>query len=194
MNALPHKHFNIPKQLDEMLEWFCEPLQWRKSHTIEVIFKSIIDRNKELIQLNIDASGILNACLNKLRKDGYIAKVKKEVYDMDSDVSDFHDEYRITYDGLLFNQIGGYKDLRDREDKKELLRLWERIALAIGAVMAGSYGLFQMILYFVQSKYQQAVLNGMVVGIYIGLSIWLSAQLLIGFRKQTKVADKTNRY
>ncbi len=107
--------------------------------TLPVLATQLI---KEFPQL--DLWGELVSILNKLEKDEFV-----EFDDRD----DPNRVYRITFEGKLFKQLGGYKE-KDKIEKAKNLRMnLQNFAIALGTSVAGAYYLLEIIKFVVKHFY-----------------------------------------
>lgn len=127
-----------------MLAWFSEHENARRHNSIEDVYKSVCKRHPGR-QLAIDMSGITNACLNKLVRDGYVECIEIDFHDLDEGTSTKVKRFMITFEGLFFSENGGYKALRKKEASKQQLRLLERFVLVLGTLAAGIAGIDYLI-------------------------------------------------
>ncbi|HZY35464.1 MAG TPA: hypothetical protein VFE53_02380 [Mucilaginibacter sp.] len=84
--------------------------------------------------------------LKKLVNDNYVNDISGDVWSPLAPNN--QNSYSITFEGLLFHQQGGYSG----QEKKDKLKIRKDnaniIAVAVGAGLAGLYGLFEMAQWF----------------------------------------------
>ena len=100
----------------------------------------IIKHHDMVGKININE---LPAIINKLVKDGYldfeVGGSKDIIFDSDK-------KYMITFEGKLLNEQGGYRYKDKRDSISTNLRLAQTWAIALGTVLAGLYGLYELII------------------------------------------------
>ena len=112
--------------LDYLLKWISE-----NSNTDDT---AILERENHFKENDI---GVYERTelFQKLENEGFIRR-------------DFQEFERLTINGYLFIQDGGYKKKRSREATSKDLQSAQTWAIAIGTALAGLYSLFQLMIYF----------------------------------------------
>ncbi len=108
---------------------------WEEYRTLTEITKD----SKILGKININE---LPAIINKLNKDAYI---DFELNDSKDIIFDSEKKYRITFEGKLLNESGGYRWKIKRESTLTNLQSLQTWVIAIGTALAGLYGIYQLI-------------------------------------------------
>jgi len=86
----------------------------------------------------IDRDGVYSI-VTKLVKDGYA-----HVETMDHGTAGTIFEYSPTFEGLTLLQSGGYEKAEERKATQASLQSSQTMAIVIGTVLAGLYGLFEI--------------------------------------------------
>ena len=114
-------------KLDSVLKFICTSDFWVTGNPEKYIYGKYNQRHNGII-----AEPEFMKILDKLVKDGYLDKSigHEKAY-----------EYTLTFDGMVFNQAGGYKreseinaKTESQKDFRELMLLYGTWAVAIGAL------------------------------------------------------------
>jgi hypothetical protein len=138
-------------ELDAMLVWFARYENRRKSHTIEDLYKAVTERHENENALALDMAGITHTCMGKLMKDGYVEALDITFKGLSSEDFKLREEYRITFDGLLFLEEKGsylewkrYQTIRFAEEegyRKRAETNAERLNILTAILGVGTIGL-----------------------------------------------------
>lgn len=129
--------------LDKMIDY----LKGKNNYTK---FKDIVKDNPDL-----DCDPIII----KLEKDGYInsgtstdsqIKFKKEldtgtIYDVTEKIISEDNVYKLSFEGFMLKETGGYSKLEKRKSNAAILQFWQTWAIVVGTLFAGLYGLYELI-------------------------------------------------
>ena len=118
------------KDLDLVLEYFYNQKD-RLSKTRDVclsVFKSIG---------SIDITNT-EAIIDKLQRDGLLKSMVEG--------------YKITFDGRIFHEMGGYTEKVRKESTSTSLQSWQTWAIAVGTILGGLYGLVEILKYIFSLK------------------------------------------
>jgi hypothetical protein len=123
---------SIEKKLDLLLEYLKN--NQSSAMSIKIPTAQVIEFYDYDIKNKIDFSG-RELCIQKLLKDKYIeGSLSNDAYSV-----------RITIDGLLFCNEGGYTERKRKSRISTNHKQIQNWAIAIGAIVAGVYALFQML-------------------------------------------------
>ncbi|MFH1319602.1 MAG: hypothetical protein ABII90_02985 [Bacteroidota bacterium] len=86
------------------------------------------------MKLNLEEYEVI---MNKLKSDGFIKYYKKELGQ--------EEDVKLTFEGKLFIESGGYAGKIKKENSKNRLRQVTTIAVATGTTLGGLWGLIQIL-------------------------------------------------
>lgn len=172
------------EKLDTILRLLVEDERLKPSATENTILK-IMYPTQDIY--SIKPIDILKA-LEHLQNDGYIQSKTFEEYVEEMGENLYYTKYKTTFKGELFYEQGGYNRQLEKETNINRIRNLERILLTIGTLLAGLYGLVEIVKAALHWKPGNGFLLSIELwtagllfsfGVITGLIIWLIAQHLL---------------